>query len=233
MKTTVGTLAVLTAALACAPAHAAPATVKLRVEGKTKTIFEGKVRTNGQPVTGDETGPHTCDGTNGGANPTPGPTATGALATAAEAGSFTLDASWSDDFQDFSVSRIGPDEQDLEASQFWGVGVNGQSLQVGGCQYQVKTGDEVLWAYDLFNKKHILLASGARKTRVGRAYRVAVRDGQDGTPVQGAVVGGEKTNAKGIATLRFTARGVKRLKATRDDSLRSNQLRVQVLRRKR
>jgi hypothetical protein len=231
MKTTVGTLAVLTAALACSPAHADPATVKLRVEGATKTIFEGKVRTNGQPVTGDETGEHKCDGTNGGANPTPGATATGALASAAEAGSFTWSGSWSDSFEDFAVNKIGPDAANDE--QFWGVVVNGQPLQVGGCQFEVKSGDEVLWAYDQFAKKHILLLSGARKTRVGETYKVKVRDGQDDKPVAGASVGGKKTNAKGIAKFRFKTRGAKRLKASRADSVRSNQLRVQVLRRNR
>ena len=76
MKTRIGTLAVLTAVLACAPAYAAPVKVKLRVEGATKTIFEGRVTTDAHPVTGDESGPHKCDGTNGGANATPGPTAT-------------------------------------------------------------------------------------------------------------------------------------------------------------
>jgi hypothetical protein len=230
MKTTIGTLAVLTAMLACAPAYAAPANVKLRVEGATKTIFEGTVRTNGEQVTGDESGPQKCDGTNGGANATPGPTATGALAAASEAGSFSWVGSYSTSFEDFVVNQIGPDQATSE--QFWGVAVNGADLQVGGCQYQVKTGDEVLWAYDLFSKKNILQLSGAKKTRVGKLYRVKVRDGRTGKAVSGATVGGRKTNAGGIAKLRFTSRGAKRLKATRADSVRSNQLRVQVLRRK-
>jgi hypothetical protein len=230
-KTTVGTLAVLTAMLASAPAHAAPATVKLRVEGKSKTIFEGKVRTSGQPVTGDETGPHTCDGTNGGANPTPGPTATGALASASEEGSFAWSGTWNEGFQDFVVNQIGPDAQ--TDTQFWGLAIDGKDPQVGGCQAQVETGDEVLWAYDLFAQKHVLLLSGARKTRVGRLYRVKVRDGRTDKPVKGATVGGERTNAKGVARMRFETRGAKRLKATRNGSLRSNQLRVQVLRRSR
>ena len=230
-KTTVGTLAVLTTMLASAPAHAAPATVKLRVEGASKTIFEGKVRTNGEDVTGDETGPHKCDGTNGGASTTPGPTATGALAAASEDGAFAWSGSWSDDFEDFVVNEIGPDA--ATSTRFWGVAVNGQDLQVGGCQYQVETDDEVLWAYDLFAKKNILLLSGARKTRVGRLYKVKVRDGRTNKPVGDARVGGERTNRRGIARMRFATRGVKRLKATRDDSVRSNQLRIRVLRRAR
>jgi hypothetical protein len=44
MKTRIGTLAVLTAVLACAPAaHAQAVNVKVRVEGATKTLFEGPV----------------------------------------------------------------------------------------------------------------------------------------------------------------------------------------------
>jgi hypothetical protein len=229
MKTTVGTLAVLTTVLACAPAQAAPATVKLRVEGVSKTIFEGKVRTNGEPVTGDATGEHKCDGTNGGAYPTAGPTATGALASAAEAGSFSWSGTWFDSFEDFTVDKIGPDA--ATSTQFWGVAVNGKSLEAGGCQFQVGTGDEVLWAYDSFGKA-LLHLSGPRKTRVGRPIAVKVINGETGDPAQGASVGGKETNAKGIAKLRFKTRGVKRLKATADESVRSNQLRVQVLRRK-
>jgi hypothetical protein len=91
----------------------------------------------------------------------------------------------------------------------------------------------VLWAYDLFATKHILLLSGAKKTRVGRRYKVRVRDGRTGDPVRGATVGGKRTNRKGVARMRFETRGAKRLKATRDDDVRSNQLRVQVLRRAR
>jgi hypothetical protein len=232
MKTRIGTLAVLTTVLACAPAQADAATkVKVRVEGAKKTIFEGTVRTGVHLVTGDSSGPHKCDGTNGGAHPTPGPTATGALDTASKRANFGWTGSWSDDFEDFAVSQVGPDA--ATTSQFWGVGVNGKPLQVGGCQYQVKAGDEVIWGYDFFSKKHYLRLRGGHKTRVGRLFKVKVVDGQDGKPVRGARVGGRKTNAKGIARLRFKSRGVKRLKARRADSLRSNQLRVKVLRRKR
>ena len=232
MKTRTGTLAVLTIALGCAGAAQADAAtkVRVRVEGAKKTIFEGTIRTAPHLVTGDSSGPHQCDGTNGGAHPTPGPTATGALDTASNRANFAWAGSWSDDFQDFAVNQIGPDA--ATSTQFWGVGVNFKSLQVGGCQFEVKKGDEVLWAYDLFNKKHILRLRGPHKTRVGKRVTLEVVDGQDGKPVAGARVAGKRTNAKGIARLRFKSRGVKRLKAKRADSVRSNQIRVKVLRRK-
>jgi hypothetical protein len=228
-KTRIGTLAVLGTALACAPAaHAAPK-VTVRVEGAKKTIFEGSVRTSVHLVTGDDSGPHECDGTNGGANTTPGPTVTGALDDAASKANFVWQGDWSDDFDDFLVNRIGPDA--ATSSKFWGNAVNGKPLNVGGCQFEVKSGDEVLWAYDLFSKKHILRLRGTHKTRVGRSYKLKVTDGKNAKPVASARVAGKKTSAKGIVRLRFKSPGIKRLKARRADSVRSNQLRVKVLRR--
>ena len=240
MNTRNGALAVLTMAVACAApaaaatatAAAAPTKVTVRVEGKTKTIFEGSVTTDVHEVDGgDGTGAHKCDGTNGGANPTAGPTATGALDDALKLAGLTWAGSYSSDFDDFSVSRIGPDTQTDTA--FWGVVVAGKSLEVGGCQRIVTTGEEVLWAYDLFSKKHVLRATGGRKVRVGRIYTVKVTDTQNGdVPVAGARIGGKKTNAKGVAKLRFKSRGIKRLKATKSDSIRSNQLTVKVLKKR-
>ena len=230
MNTWIGTLAVLTALLACAPAYATPVKVKLRVEGATKTIFEGSVRTDAHPVTGDASGPHKCDGTNGGANTTAGPTATGALDDASDSFNFSWSGTWDQSFEDFLVNRIGPDA--ATDTQFWGFAVNGKDAQVGGCQYKVAEGDEVLYAYDLFNKKNILVLRGPRKTRAGRVYRVRVTDGRTGEPVSGVRVGGKTTGASGVAKLRFRSRGVRRLKARRADSVRSNQLRVKVLPRR-
>lgn len=232
MNTRTGTLAVLAAALVCAPAaSAAPTTVNVRVEGATKTIFEGRVTTDAHEVKDSAGVPHRCDGTNGGAHPTPAPTATGALDTAASKANFSLDASWDQSFEDFIVNRIGPDAS--TSSKFWGVAVDGTELQVGGCQAQLKAGDQVLWAYDLFSKKHILGLHGPHKVRAGRAFAVKVIDSQDGKPVGGARVGGKLSNAQGVVRLRYRKPGVKRLKATRSDSVRSNQLRVKVLPRKR
>ncbi len=233
MKTRIGTLAVLTGALALVPAgaQAAPAKVKVRVEGATKTIFEGAVKTDVHPVDGgDGSGAHTCDGTNGGASSIPGPTATGALDDAAKLGNFSWTGSFDPSFSDFSVSKIGPNAS--TSTKFWGVAVQGQQLQVGGCQFKVSPGEEVLWAYDMFGKKHILELRGPRRARAGKAFRVKVVDGQDGKPVRGVRVGGKKTNRKGIAKLRYRHIGTKRLKARRSDSVRSNQLRVKVLRRR-
>ena len=230
MNTRIGTLAVLVVALGCAaPATAAPVKVKVRVEGATKTIFEGAVTSDVHTVDGsDGTGAHKCDGTNGGAGTVSGATATSALDDAVKLAGLTWQGSFDSSFEDFIVNKIGPDA--ATETQFWGVAVNGKSLEVGGCQRVVSAGEEVLWAYDLFSKKHVLRATGGSRVRAGKLYKVKVVDTQNGNAaVGGALIGGKKTNAQGVAKLRFKRRGTKRLKATEAESVRSNQLKVKVL----
>lgn len=233
MKTRIGTPAVLAVALACASlggaavAQAAPVTVKVRIEGATKTLFEGPVTTDVHAVTGDSTGPHQCDGTNGGANATPGPTATDALDDAVRHAGLTWAGSFDPSFSDFIINRIGPDS--ATSSRFWGYAVQGKQPTVGGCQFELSSGQEVLWAYDIFSDKHLLGLSGPKRVRAGKPFLVKVIDEQNGQPIAGARVGGQITNTQGIAFLRYRTAGVKRLKARRSDSLRSNQLAVKVL----
>jgi hypothetical protein len=236
MITRHGTRAVLIAALAGAAlapatAGAAPTKVKVRVEGKTKTIFEGTVSAKVHQVDGgDGSGVHKCDGTNGGAGTVAGPTPTSALDDAVKLGGLTWSGAYNASFKDFVVNRIGPDA--ATSSAFWGLAVQGKSLEVGGCQRVVSTGEEVLWAYDLFSKKHVLRASGGSKVRVGRVYKVRVIDTQNGnTAVAGVHIGGKKTDANGSVQLRFKTKGTKRLKASKADSVRSNQLTVKVLKK--
>ena len=73
----------LLVAAAAAPAVAAPADVHVRVEGEQRTLFDRVVRTDGHDVrTASDTAPRRCDGTDNGANPMPGPTATAATVDA-------------------------------------------------------------------------------------------------------------------------------------------------------
>jgi hypothetical protein len=227
-----GALALLIAAVACAPAAAAKIAVNVRVEGIHKTLLEGRIFTGIHKVdSGDGTGSHKCDGTNGGAGTVPGPTATGALDDAVKLAGLTWAGSYSSSFDDIVVNQIGPDAK--TDTKFWGVALQGKSLQVGGCQQIVSNSDEVLWAYDMFSKKHLLRAIGGSKVRAGRMYTVRVVDSDHGnTPMAGALIGGKKTDSKGIARLRFKTTGTKRLKATEADSVRSNQLKVKVVKAK-
>lgn len=68
------------------------AIVNLRIEGSTKTIFEGLVITRGQRVATPKAGSHYCDGTNNKQHQASGPTVTSALANAAS-GHFSFDGS--------------------------------------------------------------------------------------------------------------------------------------------
>jgi hypothetical protein len=223
MKSRIGALAALGLALACPGANAAPATVNLRVEGADDTIFEGQVKTDGHAIEQDKNGSQPCDGTNGGANPTPGPTVTSALDDAV-----AWDGTFDTSFSDFLVNRIGPDRS--TSTQFWGTALNGTATELGGCQVQVKTGDDVLWAYDMFSAKQFLALSGPRTARLDKPFKVTVTDTKNGNkPVKGANVGNvAKTNSKGQATIVGTDKGQLLVKAERKGAIRSNALVVRV-----
>src|SRR3954447_13347002 len=216
-------LGVLLAASAlAAPAAATPVSVKLRVEGAHQTTFEDGVTTDGHTVTTASGGTHKCDGTNGGANPTPGPTGTAALDDGSRLGHFSWDGTYDSGFDDYLVSRIGPDSSN--SSQFWALLVNSQFSQVGGCQQRVHQGDEVLWAFDGFSKQHVLRLGGPGAATTGQPVSVRVTDGQNGSSVAGASVRGSLTGPDGRATITFPQKGIYRLKAERADSIRSNAL---------
>jgi hypothetical protein len=218
-----GTLAVLLAVAAlggsAAAAQASPATVNLRIEGSTSTIFEGPVTTDAHTIQG-----HPCDGTNGGANPTPGPTMTSALDDASTLHGFPWSGTWFDSINDFGIDSIGPDANN--SSQFWGYAYNWQSSNVGGCQQEVHNGDQVLFGFDFFSKSHYLELSGPATTQVGQPVHLKVVDGQDNSAISGASVAGTTTGADGTATVTYSSPGVVHLKADRSDSIRSNDLDV-------
>jgi hypothetical protein len=223
MKSRIGTLAVLGLALAAPSATAAPATVNLRVEGSTDTIFEGTVKTDGHSIEQDKNGAQPCNGTNGGANPTAGPTVTSALDDAV-----AWDGTWNPSFSDFLVNRIGSDK--ATDTQFWGTALNGTPTELGGCQVQVKNGDEVLWAYDMFSAKQFLHVTGPRTAKLNKPFKVKVTDEKNGDkPVKGATVGQvARTNSKGVATIVGKERGLTLVKAERRGAIRSNALVVRV-----
>lgn len=221
------TLAVLLLAVSAAPAWAGSATVQLRVEGKDRTLFEGKVRTDAHVI--DQGDKHPCDGTedsNGGSGSSKGPT----LTTALDDSPVSWDADWNDDFKDFFVTRIGPDDQ--SSNEFWGLALNFHSLSVGGCQRRVDDGDEVLFAFDFFrgdfSEKTLLKLDGPESVTGGEEFTVRVRDGDRGNEISDAEVGGERTNGSGDATLCFDSVGKHELKATASGSIRSNRVDVDV-----
>jgi hypothetical protein len=215
-----------TATAAAAQPAPPTANVYLRIEGATSTIFEGWVTTTPHDITTAMGGTHECDGLNDGANATAGPTALTALADAASNLDFTFDGPWNAPFNDYTITRIGPDAQ--TATQFWGLLKNYKFTPGSGCMSEVKSGDQILWAYDAFNKNHFLQLTGPATATTNVPFTVTVTDGSTGQPVQGATVGGQTTGADGTASLTVPGPGMDSFKATAPASLRSNALTVNV-----
>jgi hypothetical protein len=224
------TLAALVAALAmlvlAGAATAAPVTVNLRVEGSTQTLFDGPITTDAKSLTKDTTGSHTCDGTNRKVNPTPGPTMTGAMDDGAIAAGFSWDATWDANYEDFLISRIGPDTNTGAPAftPYWGYFQNWVASQIGGCQQQVGQGDDILFAYGDYGEPLLQLTAPTRAA-TGESFQVTVQQ-NDGagtrTPAVGAAVGGSTSDANGHVAVSFADAGVHRLKATRSGAIRSN-----------
>ena len=199
----------------------------LRIEGLDTTIYEAPIFSGPRNITTPSGGTHLCDGTNNDQNPSPVNTPTAALDAASKIANFQYDGTYSEDFEDYFITSIGPDTQ--TATQFWGVLVNYVFTPVGGCQFALNQADEVLWAFDAFNKKAFLKVEPSRvAVRQGKSVTVKVTDGASGIPVAGAVIDGVTTDENGDATLTFEDKGLFTLKATKADAVRSNALRVFV-----
>ena len=218
-----------------ATAAAAPVTVNVRVEGATGTVFEGPVTTDAHMVDGgDGTGQHPCDGTNMGANPTPGPTQTGAMDDAAHANGFSWEGGWDEfgsGYSDFFIHRIGSQSDD-PSNNYWYLVRNWTGLQTGGCQQEVQNGDDLLFALtgdasDPFGTWPLLELRGTPATAAtGQSFSVHVYQhdgsGAPATDAAGATVGGQTTGSDGTASISFDAPGRKTLKAERPKTIRSN-----------
>jgi len=219
-------LSALTLLSSASPAANPLTRVNLRIEGADKTIFAGPVLTQGHNVTTPSGGTHPCDGTNNHENPFRGPTCTSTLDDAAKIHRFPFDGTFSTQFDDFFITSIGGESQ--TDTQFWYILLNFRFIYVGGCQQPVYTDEDVLFAFDAFNKAHILKLTGPGTARVNQAVILTVTDGQNGKPVAGADVDGKISDANGYILITFASAGRKELKARKSDSIRSNQLTIQV-----
>ncbi|HEU0018861.1 MAG TPA: DUF4430 domain-containing protein [Thermoleophilaceae bacterium] len=215
-----------------AAVSAAPTAVDVRIEGKTSTIFDAPVTTDGKTVTTASGGTHTCDGTNLGASPAPVANATSALDDAAIKGGFDWDGTWSGPgYPDYFITRIAGETEIVApypGGEYWSVFINGVATSTGGCQALVKAGDEVLWSYDAFNKVGGLKLAAPGGTRPGIPIVARATDIATGAGVAGVTIGSETTGADGNASLTFTEPGVYVLKADKADRVRSRSVRVCV-----
>lgn len=84
-------------------------------------------------------------------------------------------------------------------------------------------GDQILIAYDAFNaQRYLRLSSASYYTKVGKPVIITVTNGTAQTPVEGATVNGQTTDANGKVTLTFTSSGLMKLKAEKLNAIRSN-----------
>jgi hypothetical protein len=175
-------------------AEAAPVTVNVRIEGKTETLFEGPVSVtpHGVKATSD-TVERRCDGINklDPWNTVPNPTPTSSSVDAMSLIGESFDGLWYPGYDDYFIKRFGPDAEN--GGKSWGILVNNTFTDVGGCQYQVDAGDEVLWAFNAFDFRPFLAlfpaaanyASGPRPltatATLGQPFEVEVASYDDET----------------------------------------------------
>ncbi|KAM6490670.1 hypothetical protein JOM56_014013 [Amanita muscaria] len=199
-------------------------TVNLRVEGYWDTFFEGPVTTCGHDVTTPSGGTHRCDGTNNGAQLSPSPTVTGVLDTAAALWNFTWDGTYDIKVDDFNVTAINGHQR------VWSPFVNWGFVSINGCQVPLKTGDSVLWIQLRPDIKSVLKLDGPNTVVANEPFKLTVMDGFRHLPVEGATVRNHGTSDKhGHITLTLADQGIYKLKAEKEDAIRSNAVWIQVL----
>ena len=216
-------------ALFASPALAAPVTVDLRIEGPTRTLFEGPVTTDVRTFrfTGEAT-EHRCDGTseNQGNSPTPQPTRGAAVTEASERTPFTIRGTFGQSFRSPTFSEINGENVAFNerTNEFLGEYKNGQFSEFGSCGDPIAGGDRVLFAYGQGDEA-LLGLTGPPTARPGEAFELTVAD-EKGAPVSGASVGGQTTGPDGKARVVAAQRGPNDYKATKPDAIRSNRVTV-------
>jgi hypothetical protein len=222
--------AVLLLIIVVAPSARAATNVNVRIEGKEETIFEKTVPVTIKAVrASSDTQERNCDGVNelDPENVVPGVTPTLASAEAMESIGESFDGQWYEGFGDYFITRWGPDAQDNSLSAWWGVLVNQVFTSVGGCQKQLKEGDEVLWVWDAFSSRPMLAlypqaahyAEGPRPTRVtvapGEPVPVEVvswpAGGESSTPEVPSRAGSSPYEGAEVAPVTVNAKGFQRV----------------------
>lgn len=160
----------LIAIVSAAPAQAALTQVTVRIEGRTKTLFEGPILSEGHDVSSykadggsesEDLAAHSCDAVspddpeNTAPADTPTAAAVDAMNTIGE--SDALAGEWDAGLGDYFVEQWGREAENAESGgSAWGLLINNVFTSVGGCQYELGAGDEVLWIYNAFESRPIL-----------------------------------------------------------------------------
>lgn len=177
-----GTAATIIAlGLVSSSATAAPSEQRVRIEGRSVTLFEGPLWTDGHAIKASgDTRARACDVASNGGGGAPSPTPTAAADDAMRLTGQSFDATWGAG-ADYFVTRFGPDGQAPGAFAYWGIVVNGVFTSVGGCQFRLNAGDSTLWLYDAFNARPQLRLDGP--SGIGEAT-ANVEGGASIAPVQ-------------------------------------------------
>jgi hypothetical protein len=225
-----GLVAVALALLPAAPAGAAPVTVNLRIEGATRTLFEGPVTTDvrrfqfsGDPNT------YECDGlAPAGSSTTPVPTRGAAITAAAQAGQLTMTGTFDTTYQSPIFATVDGENvtYDSNTGKYLAEFKNGQPSQTGACGDPLSNGDDVLFAYATPSDT-VLQLSGPATAAPGTPVVLHVTNRADGSPVAGAAVAGSTSGSDGAVTVGpFSTTGPQDLKASESGAIRSNRVSV-------
>jgi hypothetical protein len=202
-------------------AAAVTSVVPTRIEGRDATLFEGPMRSSGNPVrASSDTQQRVCNGTNNAQHTSPGASATSASVEGLRTVGVDFDAKWFPGFDDYYITRFGPDHEDLGAEEYWGILADDIFTDVGGCQAQVTDGTRVLWAFDAFHQRGFLKLAVAGDTgatpnpfaTITAGFPLTVRTlryygekGETQTPFGGAIVAPVTTAANGFQTVQTGA----------------------------
>ena len=203
-------LAVASTALA-----AGPASVMVRVEGTNATLVPPTdVTTTTAPVINDGNPEHSCAGTS----------ALGALQLAT-GGDWS--GPWDASYKQYELYSIEAESHEFGSGAYWDLWINHKSSEVGACEAEPETGQEVL----LFPCSETgtecpspLGIEAPASANIGEVPITVVKYGATGqaSPVAGASVTGASstTEAGGHVTLRFPSPGDYTVQATAPESVR-------------
>jgi hypothetical protein len=219
---------------AAAPAFAAPIPVDLRVEAGGRALTADRYYTDSTRIKTAKAPPK-CNGS-GKMKKLPGATALGTLVDGALVNSRLDPLLVSDEFS-FGLFVCGVGGQRATNTDFWQLKVNHVYSQVGGDQFAVKPGDDVLWYLGggALNSGDELELLAPVRVMPGQQFDATV-NGYDLNgvrhPVPGATVSGGgasgTTDATGVAHLTLTRVGNRTLRATLDPNIPSAPTKVCV-----
>ena len=174
-----------------------------------------------------------CNGLNHAANQSPFNTALDALDAAAKSKGFTYDGEFHEEYLDFIIEQIaGYSETE---SGYWGLLWNwkipqyGAGLTISGCQQEVRTGDDVLWAFKPSDKEVFLRVKPSSVTvKKGSSVTFTITNGLGGVVQPGATIHGVPADANGKVVISYPSQGYFTFKAKKTGAVRSNIVKVTV-----